>query len=387
MWRSLLRILVSFERIKQTGDRFFLDGDFRRARRQYEKARAVLPELDYRIPTLDSLIRECAVRTGAPPPSAPAPSGAPLAPVGDAHDALGGDAGMSGDETPFVPDMKDLLDLAVAEKPEARAVLYRGLGPEFESGYVALVQGDAARAIERLSLASGKTGGSFVVPLELGRALALAGDMNAAQAELGKAVRLQPSDVEAASLLAAVHMQLGQYADAERILRPLVERKGSGAESVFLLGQCLAGQGRREEALACFRQAVERDGSFHDAYFEAGKLLRQDEDPQGALSLFVQACSMVPDDVEYNRELATLVMERNLDVATGLAACDRLMVTDEENHWEYLSWIAEFYVRRGWKREAIDPLRKAIALVPSQRTREKLSLQQRLAELTELETG
>jgi hypothetical protein len=88
--------------------------------------------------------------------------------------------------------------------------------------------------------------------------------------------------------------------------------------------------------------------------------------------------------VEYNRELATLVMERDLDVATGLAACDRLMITDEDNRWEYLGWIAEFYVRRGWKRDAIDPLRKAIELVPSDRTRDKLDLHNRLVDL---ETG
>ena len=365
--------MVGFERTKQRGDRFFLDGDFHRARRQYEKARGVLPELDYRIPTVDALIRECSVRTGdplaserwSPPPTAPALERA--------------DA--SAEKSVFVPDMKDLLELAIAEKSPARAALYRGLGPEFESGYVALVQGDAARATEQLKLASRKTTGSFVVQLELGRALGLAGETNAARIELEKASRLLPADVEALSLLAAVHLQLHQYSEAERILLPIADREGSGGEPSFLLGQSLAGQGKRQEALHRFRQAVERDASFHDAYFEAGRLLRQEGDDRGALNLLVQACSMVPDDVEYNRELATLVMDRDLDVATGLAACDRLMVTDEENRWEYLGWIAELYVRRGWKREAIDPLRKAIDLVPPQRTRERLGLQKRLVAL------
>ena len=376
VWGGLVRLLVGFERTKQRGDRFFLDGDFHRARRQYEKARAVLPELDYRIPTVDALIRECSVRTGEPPAAAhwSRPPSPPAAEWADAPD----------EELAFVPDMKDLLELAIAEKSSTRAGLYRGLGSEFESGYVALVQGDAPRAAERLRLASRKAAGSFVVQLELGRALGMAGEMNAARIELEKAIRLRPLDVEALSLLAAIHLQLHQYSEAERILLPIADREGSAAEPSFLLGQSLAGQGKRQDALERFREAVERDAGFHDAYFEAGKLLRQESDDRGALGLLVRACSMVPDDVEYNRELATLVMDRELDVATGLAACDRLMITDEENRWEYLGWVADLYVRRGWKREAIDPLRKAIDLVPPQRTRERLSLQRRLVAL---ETG
>ncbi len=181
VWGSLLRILVGFERIKQRGDRFFLDGDFHRARRQYEKARGVLPELDYRIPTVDALIRECSVRTGDPLASVRW-SPPPTAPALERADA-------SAEKSVFVPDMKDLLELAIAEKSPTRAGLYRGLGPEFESGYVALVQGDAARATEQLKLASRKTTGSFVVQLELGRALGIAGEMNAARVELETANR------------------------------------------------------------------------------------------------------------------------------------------------------------------------------------------------------
>lgn len=375
MWGSLLRILVGFERMKQRGDRFFLDGDFGRARGQYERARKLLPELDYRIPTLDALIRECAVRTGTailPPPSLPA--------VDITHDTSGRSASVDEGE-PFVPDATDLRELAVAGKPPARAALYRGQGPEFDYGYVALVQGDAPVAVERLRWASRKAPGSFVVRLELGRALAMASEMNAARVELEQAVRLRPSDREAMSLLAAVHLQLGQHAEAEKILRPLIDRDGSEAESHFLLGQCLAAGGDTQAALEQFREAVRRDGTFHDAYFEAGRLLRGENDNRGALGLFVQACALLPDDVDYNRELATLVLERGLDVEPGLAACDRLMVTDEENRWEYLGWIAELYLRRGWKREAIDPLRKALEFVPAEKTQEALALRKRLTEL------
>ena len=107
----------------------------------------------------------------------------------------------------------------------------------------------------------------------------------------------------------------------------------------------------------------------------------------GALHLLKQACSILPDEVDYNRELATLVLEKKLDVDAGLAACDRLTITDEENGWEYLSWIAELYLRNGWRREAIDPLRKAIALVPPNLPKEKLELQERLTEIDWIGNG
>ncbi len=375
----LFDAVVGFDRIKHRGDRYFLAGDFHRAKRAYERARSTLAPVDYRLATMDALIRECSVRTGEPfdrmqeGPSIGSPS----------HLA----SASTEEDRPFVPDMNDLLELAIAEKAPDRAAMYRGLGSEFEAGYVALVQGEPARAIELLRLAGRKLRPTFVLHLELARALSMTGDMNAARAELEKARSLARSDLEASNLLGAVLIQLGKYEDAGKVLLPLLDRQEAGAESVFLLGRSLAGQGRRGEALARFREAVERDSGFPDAYFEAGRLLREEGDDPAALRLLKQACSILPDVVDYNRELAMLVLERELDVDAGLAACDRLMITDEENRWEYLSWIAELYLRNGWRREAVDPLRKAIALVPSDLPKERLALQDRLSSLEGVSNG
>lgn len=132
-----------------------------------------------------------------------------------------------------------------------------------------------------------------------------------------------------------------------------------------------------------FRKTVEVEPRFAGAYFEGARLLRESGDSEGAFELLSRASAILPEEVTFNRELAQLVLEQNLDVEAGLAACDRLMVTDEENNWEYLSWIAQLYLRRGWRREARDPLRKAIALIPRQRTGERLKLEQRLREIEE----
>jgi tetratricopeptide (TPR) repeat protein len=230
-------------------------------------------------------------------------------------------------------------------------------------------------------MAARKSPSSFIVRLELGRALSLAGDFEKARGELDRALRLAPADAEATNLLAAVQIERGQFEEAAMLLQPLADGNQAPPETSFLLGRALAGQGKRGPALEKFRDAVERDPGFHDAFFEAGTLVRQEGDFQTAFGLLRQACSIAPEEVAYNRALASLVLEQNLEVETGLAACDRLMVTDEGNRWQYLGWIAELYLRRGWKREAVDPLRKAIALVPAAMIADRQDLEKRLAEL------
>jgi tetratricopeptide (TPR) repeat protein len=140
---------------------------------------------------------------------------------------------------------------------------------------------------------------------------------------------------------------------------------------------------RGDDALEAFRETVTMEPHFHEAFFEGGRLLRGRGDVDGAFQLLSRASGLAPDEVRYNRELASLVLENNLDEEAGLAACDRLMVTDEENRWQYLQWIGELYIRRGWKREARDPLQKALSLVPPDRGSERHAIEARLESLTE----
>jgi Flp pilus assembly protein TadD len=120
---------------------------------------------------------------------------------------------------------------------------------------------------------------------------------------------------------------------------------------------------------------------FHEAFFEASRLLRARGDLEAAFELLKRASGLAPDEVRYNRDLAALVLEHGLEEEAGLAACDRLMVADEENRWEYLHWVGQLYLRRGWKREARDPLEKALALAPAERRSERHEIQARLDSL------
>jgi tetratricopeptide (TPR) repeat protein len=348
--------LRGYERLKERGDRLFLAGEFERALSEYRGARSVLPSADHRATAIDSLIRSCERQSRS--------------------EALE-------DEDAFLPGLDDLFELAIGDKPPSRAEAYRILGRDFRAGYVALVQGNAKRAVHYLEKAAVSAPSSFVVHLELGRALSLGGRLAEARAALAIAGRLAPEDDEGRILAGAVFVELGDFSQARVRLLPLVERGGGGPEARYLLGKALAGMNRVDEALETFRETVVIEPAFHEAFYEAGRILRERGDVEAALALFKRASELAPDEVRYGRELASLVLEKGLEEEAGLAACDRLMVADPENRWEYLYWIGELYIRRGWKREARDPLEKALSLAPFERRSERHAIESRLRSLSE----
>ena len=354
--------LKGYERLRERGDYLFLAAEFERARREYLRARSVLTAVDHRAIVIDSLIRSCERQT-------------------QHEDAVEVDD-RDGEELRY-PGLDDLFELAIGDKPSSRVEAYRILNHDFRSGYVALVQGNAKRAVHLLEKAAAATPSSFVVHLELGRALSLGGRLPDAKAALEIASLLAPEDDEGRILAAAVHVETGGFLEARVRLLPVIDRGGGGPEARFLLGKALAGMNRVDEALDALRETVLMEPHFDEAFFEAGRLLRGCGDIEAAFELLKRASGLAPDEVRYSRELAALVLENGLEEEAGLAACDRLMVADEENRWQYLHWIAELYIRRGWKREARDPLEKALSLVPPERRSERHAIEARLQSLTD----
>jgi tetratricopeptide (TPR) repeat protein len=351
--------LRGYERLKERGDRSFLGGDFDQARAWYARARSTVAESDPRALSLDSLLRFCENQSSR----------------GDGWQPR------DVDEEPLRPGLDALFELAIEDKPAARAEAYRILGDEFRAGYVALIQGRAEHAAALLERAAARAPSSFVVHLELGRTQSLAGRLDRAREALEVAERLSPEDDEGRLLLSAVNVELGRFPEARKYLLPLLESGAAKPEVSFLMGRTLAGMKRVDEALDRFRETARMEPRFHEAFFEAGVLLSGRGDVEAAFQLLNRAAALAPDEIRYNREILSLVLAHRLDEEAGLAACDRLMVTDEDNRWQYLQWIAELYIRRGWKREARDPLQKALALLPRERAHERQRIEERLESL------
>ena len=384
MFTHLLNHLYGYERLHHRGDRLFLSGEFERARAEYSRARTVLRVGDSRATTIEALLRECDALAGLRASSSivhrvVAPD------VSSGDDVLG-----STEEVGFYhPGIDDLFELAIADKPRGRIDAYRALGDDFKAGYVALVQGNAERAVGFLAAAAEEASASFVVNLELGRAWSLGGRMGEAREALKRAERSAPKDVEVSILLSAVNIELGRFDEARERLEALARGAANDPDPdpdiTFLLGRSLAGAKKSDAALEKFRETVKREPRFHEAYFEAANVLRRRGDFEAAVELLNRACQLAPDENRYNRELVELVLSDGGvgdGEETGLAACDRLMVNDEENAWQYLKWIAELYIRRGFIREARDPLQKALNLVPRDRATDRMEIERRLASLT-----
>ncbi|HJS72794.1 MAG TPA: tetratricopeptide repeat protein, partial [Vicinamibacteria bacterium] len=208
--------LKGYERLKERGDHLFLAGEFERALREYSRARTVLPSADHRSLAIDALIRSCERQAESEPLWTE-----------------------EAEEDRYHPGLDDLFELAIGDKPSSRAEAYRLMAHDFRSGYVALVQGNARRAIELLEKASAATPSSFVAHLELGRALSLGGRLAEARAALAIAERLAPEDDEGRILAAAVCLETGDSQGARARLLPLIERRGGGPEARFLFGKAL----------------------------------------------------------------------------------------------------------------------------------------------------
>lgn len=362
MLARILDHLTGYERLRHRGDQLFLSGKFDEARRQYARAHGVLSARDHRRSAIDSLMRQCDEQRG----------------VGVEASAVLESLPRRESESEFHAGLEDIFELAIGDKTRERADLYRGLGDDFKAGYVALVQGDAPRAVRSLAAASTSYGSSFVAHLEHGRALSLGGEMEQAAEALRRAERLGPDDREVKILASAIDIELQRFEPAKRRLSNVSDPE---PEVSFLLGKALAGLRLSDEALEQFRSTVNREPQFHEAYFEGSRLVGANGDRQAQLELLSRACALAPDEVAYNRELATLVVGQELDEEAGLAACDRLLATDDDNAWQYLYWVAELYIRRGWRKEARDPLTKALKLLPGDQLEERHRIEARLFEL------
>jgi tetratricopeptide (TPR) repeat protein len=184
-------------------------------------------------------------------------------------------------------------------------------------------------------------------------------------------------------LLSAVNIELGRFDEARERLQAVARADGDNPDVTFLIGRALAGLRRDDDALEKFRETVAAEPNFHEAYYEAAIVLAGKNDPEARFQLLSRASALAPDEVRYNRELAKLVLaESTFDEEAGLAACDRLMIMDEENAWEYLYWIAQLYIRRGWRREARDPLEKALRLVPRENREQRREIEACLANVS-----
>lgn len=122
------------------------------------------------------------------------------------------------------------------------------------------------------------------------------GQQEAATLILQAVIDRTPDHLPSLSLLAAVLLQGGDPAGAERLLRQALAVGGDTAVVWCNLGTALMDQGRSEEALTAYAQACQRDATFALPWYNRGNLLGAAQRFDEAINAYREALARSPGE-------------------------------------------------------------------------------------------
>jgi tetratricopeptide (TPR) repeat protein len=140
-------------------------------------------------------------------------------------------------------------------------------------GIIALQKAEHPAAIDLLQQATALRPGHSVYQTNLAYAFCGANRMQEALAAFQRATRLDPADPEIQLGVGSCLGMLGRPAEAEMVLRDLVERHPRFAHGWFNLGRALEAQARLEEACTAYRRAIDLEPSLAEAHGNLGLAL------------------------------------------------------------------------------------------------------------------
>lgn len=155
--------------------------------------------------------------------------------------------------------------------------------------------------------------------------------------KLQRALELRPEATAPLTPAARAHLSLGEFAEAEKLLRKALERDESDADAANQLGLACARQNRNGEARQWFQQAIRVRRGHSGAINNLGVLYMQMRQPNDAISAFQYGLEVAPDDDELyfnlgrvyvtmgEREKAREVMRRLLERKPDHASARRAM--------------------------------------------------------------
>jgi Tfp pilus assembly protein PilF len=165
------------------------------------------------------------------------------------------------------------------------------------------------------------TNGAALTHFGVGAALLDAGQLDAAQAELERAVADQPGFAPAHSRLADVLRKRGEPAAAVAAYDRALALDGGYADAHAGRGIALEALGRSDEALAEYRSALALDSGHPDANNNLGNALFKQGQTREALAHYRAALAARPDDADIAVNTAA-ALARTGDLAGALALLD-----------------------------------------------------------------
>jgi predicted O-linked N-acetylglucosamine transferase (SPINDLY family) len=162
---------------------------------------------------------------------------------------------------------------------------------------LAMADGKLGAAIERLQRALVKTPGHPALLQALGTAYMSAGQHVQGRDAFALALQKLPEHPSIRLNLAAAEMELGRFAEAEPLVRQVLQQASDSDTAHAMLGHLLHLQHRPQEAAASLLQAAKLAPLNAQHMFQAGLLLEEAGDLPGALDAFAQTLERAPDSV------------------------------------------------------------------------------------------
>jgi tetratricopeptide (TPR) repeat protein len=129
-----------------------------------------------------------------------------------------------------------------------------------------------------------------------GKVASLLDETGRAQNYLEKVVKLSPTNIEAASLLASVYNRQRNYQKAASTYQKVVELDGSLADAHYQLGIINLRLGKYREAIAPLQKAVELNPDYKDAYFYTGNAYKELKEVAKAVEAYENYLNLKPKD-------------------------------------------------------------------------------------------
>jgi tetratricopeptide (TPR) repeat protein len=152
---------------------------------------------------------------------------------------------------------------------------------------------------------------ALVARLEQAYALASAGRTADAEAVLRALIEAEPDCLPALDDLAVLLLGAGRAAEAETAARASLQRAPDGADAHNNLGSALLRQQRAAEAVAPLRRALELQPGFAEAAYNLGWARLGSGDDAGGVAALQRAVELRPDDARYLTALSAVLRERN----------------------------------------------------------------------------
>jgi tetratricopeptide (TPR) repeat protein len=197
----------------------------------------------------------------------------------------------------------------------------------------------------------------------LGKIRRAADQLDPATEAVREALKLEPNDTEAESLLAILLSQTGKIDEAVEILRSALKLKPDEIELNRLLGALLGQFGRNDEAIVLYKGLLERYPNNDEmvkfarsglsvVYVNQGEFAKGEAELEALLE-------RTPDDAGVNNDLGYLYADQGKDLEKAEQMI-RKAVQEEPDSSAYLDSLGWVLFKRGKVKEAVAPLEQAV---------------------------